>query len=162
MPPVSLFSAAQRELDAAGVRTPQVYLTDEGGRYYPADVAVVEDVPGANLKALLDLEPSRAAMVVGQLAGVYDAMYARLSPHYGKVGFIRNGGVAADRSCEQVILDRAHADLEGAARRDGPLCRFCAQLSALLDELAAQVPTRGAPAHPRRAWTRARAGGPVR
>jgi hypothetical protein len=28
---LALFSAAQRELDAAGVRTPQVYLTDESG-----------------------------------------------------------------------------------------------------------------------------------
>jgi hypothetical protein len=139
---LALFSAAQRELEAAGVRTPRVYMADESGRYYPADVAVVEDVPGANLKFLLDHEPARAAKVVSQLSGMLNAMHARPSPRYGRVAFARNGGVAADRSCEQVVLDRARADLREAAWRDERIRRYRAQLSALLDELAAQVPPR--------------------
>jgi Phosphotransferase enzyme family len=139
---LALFSAARRELDAAGVRTPRVYLTDKSGRYYPADFAVVEDVPGANLKALLDHEPARAAEVAGRLAGVLDAMHGRMSPHYGKVAFVRNGGVAAGRLCEQVVLDRAHADLAEAAWRDERIGGSRARLSALLDGLAAQVAPR--------------------
>jgi hypothetical protein len=106
-----LFSAAQRELDAAGVRTPRVYLTDESGRYYPAAVAVVEDVPGESLECLLEKEPEKAAGVLSRLAEALDAMYRRWCTRYGKVAFVRNGGVAADRSCEQVVLGRAHADL---------------------------------------------------
>ena len=138
---LALFSAAQLELDAAGVRTPRVYLADESGRYYPADVAVVEDVPGDSLKFLLDHEP-RAARVVSQLAGMLNAMHARLSPCYGKVVFVRNGGATADRSSERVVLDRAHADLSEAASRDERIGRYRTQFSALLDELAAQVSPR--------------------
>jgi hypothetical protein len=139
---LALFSAAQRELDAAGVRTPRVYLTDDSGRYYPADVAVVEDVPGQSLECLLENEPEKAAGVMGRLAEALDAMYQRLSPRYGKVAFVRDGGISAGNSCEQVVLDRAIADLAEAAWRDARIERNRARLSALLDELAAQVPPR--------------------
>jgi phosphotransferase family enzyme len=139
---LALFSAAQRELDAAGVRTPRVYLTDESGRYYPADVAVVEDVPGENLEYLLDKEPEKGAGVTGRLAAALDSMYQRLCPRYGKVAFVRDGGVSAGNSCEQVVHDRAIADLAEAAWRDARIGRHRAQLSALLDGLAAQVPPR--------------------
>jgi len=136
---LALFSAARRELDAAGVRTPRVYLTDDSGRYYPADVAVVEDVPGESLEYLLEKEPEKAAGVMGRLAEALDAMYQRLCPRYGKVAFVRDGGISAGSSCEQVVLDRANADLAEAAWRDARMGRYRAQLSALLDELAAQV-----------------------
>ena len=58
------------------------------------------------------------------------------------MAFVRDGGVSAERSCEQVVLDRAIADLREAAWRDARIGRYRAQLSALLDELAAQVPPR--------------------
>lgn len=87
---LALFSAAQRELDAAGVRTPRVYLTDDSGRYYPADVAVVEDVPGESLECLLEKEPEKAAGVMGRLAEALDSMYQRLSP-------LRQGGLRQGR-----------------------------------------------------------------
>ena len=139
---LALFSAAQRELDAAGVRTPRVYLTDESGRYYPAAVAVVEDVPGESLECLLEKEPEKAAGVLSRLAEALDAMHRRRCTRYGKVAFVRDGGISAEHSCEQVVLDRAHADLKEAAWRDARIGRYRAQLSALLDELAAQVPPR--------------------
>jgi hypothetical protein len=111
---VSLFEAAHRELQAAGVRTPRVYLIDRSGRRYPADVAVVEDVPGGSLKTLLDRDPQAAAFPLRRLAEALAAMHSRQSRRYGKVALVRDGGTASGSSCEQVVLDRARTDLAEA------------------------------------------------
>jgi Phosphotransferase enzyme family len=139
---LALFAGACAELEAAGVRTPTVYLADHSGRYFPADVAVVEDVPGSDLLGLLEQHSPRATDVVEGLAGSLDAMYQRLAPHYGKVAFVRGGGISFGRSCEQVVLERALADLQEAAGREPRIARSESRLAALLGELAAQVPTR--------------------
>jgi hypothetical protein len=137
-----LFAAAVEELDAAGVRTPAVYLADQTGRYYPADVAVVEDVPGSDLLALLERKSPLAAGVVDGLAGALDAMYRRVRPRYGKVAFVRDGGVSIGHSCEQVVLERALVDLDEAAGREERIGRVSPRIAALLGELAALVPPR--------------------
>ena len=87
----SLFEAAHRELEAAGVRTPRVYLVDRSGRHYPADAAVVEDVPGGNLKTLLDRDPQAAVFPLRRLAEALTAMHSRQSPRYGKVASTGTG-----------------------------------------------------------------------
>jgi tRNA A-37 threonylcarbamoyl transferase component Bud32 len=136
---VSLFEAAHRELQAAGVRTPRVYLIDRSGRRYPADVAVVEDVPGGSLKTLLDRDPQAAAFPLRRLAEALAAMHSRQSRRYGKVALVRDGGTASGSSCEQVVLDRARTDLAEAARRDLRIGAVESGLESVLDELASQV-----------------------
>jgi len=135
----SLFAAASRELDAAGVRTPRVYLIDRSGRHYPADAAVVEDVPGGNLEILLDQRPQEAAAPLARLSEALEAMYRRQSPRYGKVALVRGGGTAAGSSCEQVVFDRAVADLAEAARRDTRIGAARSRLESVLNEMAALV-----------------------
>jgi hypothetical protein len=135
----SLFEAASRELNAAGVRTPRVYLIDRSGRHYPADAAVVEDVPGGNLETLLDERPQEAPAPLARLSEALEAMYRRQSPRYGKVAFVRCGGTAAGSSCEQVVFDRAVADLAEAARRDARIGAARSRLESVLNEMAALV-----------------------
>ncbi len=136
---VSLFEAANRELDAVGVRTPQVYLIDRSGFHYPADAAVVEDVPGGNLKTLLDQDPAAVAVPLARLSGTLEAMYRCHSPRYGKVALVRSGGTATGNSCEQVVLDRAAADLAEAAWREARIGAVRSRLESVLSELAALV-----------------------
>jgi len=143
---LGLFEAAHRELTAVGVRTPRVYLADRSGRHYPADAAVVEDVPGGNLKVLLDRNPQSAAGPLRGLAAALAAMHSRLSHQYGKAALVRDGApllpdgkAAAGPSCEQVVLIRARADLAEAARREPRIGAVESRLGALLDELAARA-----------------------
>ena len=141
---LSLFEGAHRELTAAGVRTPRVYLADRSGRHYPADAAVVEDVPGGNLGALLDRDPQAVPAPLRGLSAALGAMHARLSHQYGKAALVREGGTPppGTRSCQQVVLDRARADLAEAARREPRIGAVESRLAARLGELAARVQPR--------------------
>lgn len=134
-----LFEAASRELAAIGVRTPRVYLIDRSGRHYPADAAVVEDVPGPNLKAVLDRDPPAAAVPLARLAAALQAMHGRQDPRFGKLAVVRSGGAATGSSCEQVVFDRAAADLAEAAWRDARIGAARSRLEPVLAELAAAV-----------------------
>jgi hypothetical protein len=136
---VSLFEAAHRELEAAGVRTPRVYLIDRSGRHYPADAAVVEDVPGGDLNTVLDRDPQAAAIPLRRLADALAAMHSRQSHRFGKVALVRDGATASGGSCEQVVLDRARTNLAEAARRDPRIGTVESRLVRVLDELASQV-----------------------
>jgi hypothetical protein len=164
---LALFEAAHRELDAAGVRVPRVYLADRSGRHYPADAAVVEDVPGPSLEERLERDPVAGGPALDRLAVMLDAMYQRREARFGKVAFVRAGGAlpgldgvphasgGAPRAaggtpladggappaagCEQVVLDRARADLDKAADRDERIGRVRDRLDALLLELAGRV-----------------------
>src|SRR5258707_1007709 len=50
---IGLFEAAHRHLHKLGIRTPRIVLADQSHDHYPADIAVVEDVPGENLETQL-------------------------------------------------------------------------------------------------------------
>jgi hypothetical protein len=71
---IDLFEAAHRRLDALGIRTPRIHLTDRSRSHYPADIAVVEDVPGATLEALLRQDPDGVKVPLSRLADALDAM----------------------------------------------------------------------------------------
>jgi hypothetical protein len=49
-PGIDLFQAANRRLEVLGIRTPRINLADRSRSHHPADIAVVEDVPGENWK----------------------------------------------------------------------------------------------------------------
>lgn len=136
------FLTAQRKLDALGVRVPRVLLADDSRRRFAADVAVVEDIPGDTLEALLETDPGRAAVTLDDLARTLGLMHGHQAPRYGKVGLLEKGGVARGSSCEQLVLDRARRHLEQAAGRDTRIKAARSRLDERLQELAALVTPR--------------------
>ncbi|MEU6521718.1 phosphotransferase [Streptomyces sp. NPDC046924] len=136
------FLAAQRRLDRLGVRVPGVLLADDSRRWYPADVAVVEDVAGGTLEALLATDPTRAAAALGELAAMLDVMHRQHSRRYGRVDVLERGDRASGASCEQLVLERALEDLTDAAERDPGIGSAASPLHDRIQELAADVPPR--------------------
>ena len=88
---LDLFEAAARRLTSAGVRCPELLFTDRSRSLYPADIAVVEDVAGGSLEALLERDP------VGGAAPLVGA--CRLAGRHGRRPFpvIRESGVRGAR-----------------------------------------------------------------
>ncbi|MFE0629460.1 phosphotransferase family protein [Streptomyces sp. NPDC058864] len=136
------FLAAQRSLDRIGVRVPGVLLTDDSRRRYPADVAVVEDVAGGTLEALLRTDPASASDPLNELAAMLGVMHRQRSEHYGRVDVLERGDQASGLSCEQLVLERALGDLAEAAGRDPGIGSAAAPLRDRLRELAARVSPR--------------------
>lgn len=136
------FLTAQRSLDSLGARVPRVLLADDSRRRYPADVAVVEDVSGGTLEALLETDPTRAAGALGDLAVILEMMHRHQGEHYGRVDLLERGGSASEISCEWRVLDRALRHLEEAAGHDGRIAAAGAALRDRLQELADRVSPR--------------------
>ncbi|MGV9253113.1 phosphotransferase family protein [Streptomyces sp. NPDC003697] len=136
------FLAARRRLDGLGVRVPGVLLADGSRRRYPADAAVVEDVAGGTLEALLVTDPARASHALSELAAMLDAMHRQRSQHYGRVDVLERGDKASGASCEQLVLGRAVEDLAEAAECDHRIGSAVARFHDRLQELAARVAPR--------------------
>jgi hypothetical protein len=115
---LALFEAAAHRLTAAGVRCPALLLADSSRTLYPADIAVVEDVAGGSLEALLEKDPAAAERPLSVIADWLTAMAAVRSPSPGKVAFVDAGGRSPVTSCETITLDRALAQLAEIAGRD--------------------------------------------
>ncbi|MER5879201.1 phosphotransferase [Streptomyces sp. NPDC001910] len=139
---LDLFEAAHRNLHQLGIRTPQLLLADRSGSLYPADLAVVEDVPGDNMESLLRRDPGRAAPAMARLAEVLGVMRGHAGPRFGKVALIDGGGSSDGASCEQVVLHRAFDDLTEAAARDPRIAASYDRLRRVVGDLAARVPAR--------------------
>lgn len=136
---LDFFEAAARRLEALDVRCPRVFLADRSRELYPADIAVVEDVRGETLESLLAADPVAAAPVLDRLAPMVDAMHGHRSPGFGKVAVVDGGGVARGTSCEQVVLDRALAEVADIAARDPRAAHGRARLEDGLHALASRV-----------------------
>ncbi|HVB42140.1 MAG TPA: phosphotransferase [Streptosporangiaceae bacterium] len=138
---VDLFEASSDYLSAAGVRTPRAYLLDRSGSSYPADLALVEDVRGGTLEAMLRRDPQAAERVLVRLGEYLDVMRQHRGPRPGKLALI--GGEAhdgiPDRPCEQFVLDRALGDLAEAASRVDRVAACRDQLDDVVRGLAAAV-----------------------
>lgn len=136
---IELFEAAHRHLDTLDIRSPRILLADRSRSHYPADVAVVEDVPGENLETLLRQDPRSVESTMARLAEALGAMQRRQGPRFGKVALLDRGGASEGSSCEQVVLDRALADLSEAASRDMRITRSRDHLENIARALAAAV-----------------------
>jgi hypothetical protein len=136
------FLAAQRSLSGLGARVPRIHLVDDSRRRYPADVAVVEDVSGGTLEALFEIDRTRAAKALGELAETLEVMHRHRGRHYGRVNLLERGGSVPEVSCERRVLDRALRDLDEAAERDGRIAAAGAALRDGLQELASRVRSR--------------------
>jgi hypothetical protein len=136
---LDLFEAAHARLDALGVRVPAIRLVDRDGTHCPADLAIVEDLPGENLEELLARDPRAAAPVMARLGEALEAMRRHRAPRYGKVAVVEAGGTSRGTSCEEVVLDRALRDLAEAASRDPRIAGARDRLEERLLGLAAAV-----------------------
>ncbi|MDF3297581.1 phosphotransferase family protein [Streptomyces tropicalis] len=139
------FLTAQHTLAGLGVRVPEVLLADDSGRRGPGGVAVVEDIGGGTLEALLRTDPARATVTLHKLAEMLDAMHHHRARRPGRTDL---PGPAADStapppptspSCAQLVLDRALEDLGEAAGREDRIASTAGALRARLHELAARV-----------------------
>jgi hypothetical protein len=143
---LALFEAAARRLASAGVRCPGLLLADRSRVLYPADIAVVEDVAGGSLEALLEKDPVAAERPLSVIAGWLTAMAAVRSPSVGKVAFVDAGGRSPVTSCERIMLDRALAQLTEIAGHDRRAAEAQDRLEQALHALAVPVGQREAAA----------------
>jgi hypothetical protein len=143
---LALFEAAARRLASAGVRCPELLFTDRSRALYPADIAVVEDVAGGSLEALLEKDPVAAERPLSVLADWLAAMAAIRSPSFGKVAFVDAGGRSSGTSCEGVMLDRALAQLPEIEGRDQRAAVAQGRLEEALRSLAEPIQPRTASA----------------
>nr|WP_269328256.1 aminoglycoside phosphotransferase family protein [Kineosporia mesophila] len=130
--------AATRALESAGVRAPRVLWSDDSHQHYPADVAVIEDVPGGSLEALLQYHPARADEALHDLARSLTRLHARTADRYGPLGHLNNYGTSG----EQMVLERALGDLDEGASRDERLGAARSRIRERLHDLHARVQPR--------------------
>jgi aminoglycoside phosphotransferase (APT) family kinase protein len=116
-----------------------VYLTDRHRVHHPADLAIVEDLPGENLMERLARDPRAAGPVMARLAEALAAMREYRAPSYGKVALIDGGGTSREESCEAAVLGFALRCLAEAASRDRRIADARERLEQRLRELAASV-----------------------
>jgi hypothetical protein len=121
-------------------------FTDRSRVLYPAEIAVVEDVAGGSLEALLERDPVAAERPLSVLGDWLAAMAAVRSPSYGKVAFVDAGGRTAGTSCERVMLDRALAQLAEIAVRERRAAGAQGRLKETLHSLAEPIEPRAASA----------------
>lgn len=136
---LDLFLAAQARLAGLGVRTPRLYLADPGHLHYPADAAVLEDIPGPTLEALLRDAPRQGEPVLERLGAAVQVMHACPGPGFGKIALIDRGGIASGESCAQVVLGRALVHLAEACAREPRIAEVGERLGELLRGRAAAV-----------------------
>ncbi|HUB41454.1 MAG TPA: aminoglycoside phosphotransferase family protein [Streptosporangiaceae bacterium] len=139
---LDLFEAAARRLTSAGVRCPELLFADRSRSLYPAEIAVVEDVAGGSLEALLDTDPLAAQRPVSVLADWLAAMAGIRSPSFGKVAFVDAGGRSATTSCERAVLDHALAQLKEVAGQDRRAAGAQGRLEETLHSLAEPIEPR--------------------
>ncbi|MGQ4515412.1 phosphotransferase [Streptomyces sp. DW26H14] len=136
---LDLFEAAHARLEALGLRVLEVHLIDRDRAHCPADLAIVEDVPGGDLMDLRVRDPRAAEPVVRRLTESLATLRAHRAPSFGKVARIDAGGMSRAASCEQAALAFALRCLTEAATRDRRIADARAQLEDRLRQLTAAV-----------------------
>ncbi|MER7637171.1 phosphotransferase [Streptomyces sp. NPDC126522] len=144
---LDLFTAAANRLAAAGVRAPRLLHADPSHSHLPADVALVEDLPGGTLEDLLDGDEAAVAETgaLERTAALLDTLHACTGPRFGKVAVVDNGGSSYGGSCEAVVAERALSDLDELPARDPRAAAAYPQLAEVIRTLAAQVQPRTEP-----------------
>jgi Phosphotransferase enzyme family len=134
-----LFEASHARLAALGVRTPRVYLLDRSLTAYPAEIALVEDVPGGTLETRLERGQPGTREILARLGATVAVMHRQRDRRIGKVAVLDGGAAPADRTCEQIVLDRALDDLAQAASRVERVAAVRGRLEDVTLHLAAAV-----------------------
>ncbi|GIH17056.1 phosphotransferase family protein [Rugosimonospora africana] len=139
---VELFATNHAALDAAGVRTPRLFLLDLDRRYLGADLALVEDAGSVTLEALMERDPAAAAEPLAALGDALRRMHTTTSRQYGKLTLIAKEEAEQERPTESIILDLALHDLDAVKARDTRIADAHDRIAAHLRELAAAVAPR--------------------
>jgi hypothetical protein len=139
---LDLFRAANARLSALAVRTPRLYLADASREHYPAEVAVVEDVPGPTLEEVMEAEPNRVPPVMRRLSEALRALHSDKAGGFGKLLHVSNGSPLRGASSERLVLTRALADLAEATVRVPPIAEASARLEHALRESCAGIEPR--------------------
>ena len=134
-----LFAVAHAALTDARVRVPDLLLLDRDGRHLDADLALVEDVAGEKLEALMARDPAAAAVPLAELAAALRRMHTTTGPRWGR---LVAGTEPPVRPPEEMILDRALAHLDAVAARDGRLAAARHRIADHVRALRESVPAR--------------------
>lgn len=136
-----LFDASHARLSSLGVSVPRLHLLDNCKDLYPAALALVEDVRGGTLEDLFGRNPRRAEPVLGPLNAALGTMHQQRSPAIGKLTCTAAGAdvPGPDRSCVQIVLDRALGDLDDAATQIDRVAAERDRLAEAALALAGQV-----------------------
>ncbi|WP_345635750.1 phosphotransferase family protein [Rugosimonospora acidiphila] len=136
---VDLFESAHARLESLGLRVPEVRLIDRSRDHYPADVVVLEDLPGEHLMDRLARDPVATEPTMARLREALAEMRRHRAPAYGKVALVDGGGRSRWPSCERAALDFGLRCLAEAASRDRRIARARGRLDQRLRELAGAV-----------------------
>lgn len=133
---VDLFVGATDVLASVGVRTPRVLWVERDHQEMGADVALVEDVGGPTLEEhMAHGDPAFVRGVLGRLGEALTAMGTRSEAGVGKV----SRPLVRDRSCAELVVEHALADLDEGARRRPELAEVSSRVRVRLDELFERV-----------------------
>ncbi|WP_334313655.1 phosphotransferase [Streptomyces sp. HD] len=100
---LDLFTAAHDRLAAAGVRTPRLLYADATHTHLPADAAIVEDLNGGSLEALLSRDARAAPRAMERFAELLATLHAVTGPRFGKVALVDSGGSSHDQACARRV-----------------------------------------------------------
>ncbi|GCE09438.1 phosphotransferase [Dictyobacter aurantiacus] len=135
-----LFEASHAQLNAVGVRTPRIYFLDRSRRHITDDVAVVEDVRGGTLEALIHSDPQKAKHSLKRLGEALQVMRQQRGRCPGKVALVESVGDFPLRlSCEQILLSRALRDLAESASRVERIAQVRVRLEEKIYDLVSAV-----------------------
>ncbi len=133
---VDLFVGAVEALEPLGVRTPRVLWMERDHRELGADVALVEDVRGPTLEEhIAHGDPVFVEGVLGRLGEALAVMGARSEAGVGKV----SRPLVRDRSCAELVVERALVDLAEGARRRPELAEVAGAVEVRLGGLFERV-----------------------
>lgn len=136
---LDLFEAAHESLLALDIPTPGIYFTDRSRARWAGDLALVQDVAGGTLDALLDIDPARARATLGELHQALDVMHSWRGRRPGRLAELEQGSAEDDRRCEQLVFERALRHLAVAVERVPRIAAVADDLHAALRELVAAV-----------------------
>lgn len=136
---LNLFEASSTCLHTLGIRTPQVYFLDRSRSLFPAEIALIEDVRGGTLESRMQQDPQGAEAILDRLGAALQTMHQHQDERIGKLALVDSGEARQDRSCEQIVLDRALRHLAEAALRVERVAQTQTRMEARLHALAGQV-----------------------
>ena len=139
---LDLFEAAHESLVALDIPTPGIHFIDRSRQRHPGELALVEDVAGGTLDALLDIDPVRARATLTELHRALDVMHSWRGRRPGRLAELEHGSAEDDQSCEQLVFDRAVTHLAVAVERVPRIAAVADDLHAALRDLLAAVPPR--------------------
>lgn len=136
---LDLFETAHESLEALDIPTPGILFTDRSRLRHPGDLALVQDVAGGTLDALLDIDPARARATLTELHRALDVMHSWRGRRPGRLAELEHGSPEDDHTCEQLVYDRALTHLAVAVERVPRIAAVADDLHTALRELVAAV-----------------------